>query len=385
MRVVVNTLATLRPKTGVGHYAAHLVEAMSRQLKPHCLSCFPGPALSGWLNRSNANSRRPTPRAGVFRPWIAGAAKSLGRSALGALFQYQCGPDRFNLYHEPNFLPLPSRLPTVLTVHDLSVLLHPEWHPADRVKRHEVQFRTAVADAAHVITVSETVRADVIAHLNVKPDQVTAIHNGISSRFFDVSPEMIAASRQQFELTGDYLLYCGTIEPRKNLETLLRAYCELPESVRNRCPLILAGGWGWKSESVAELYDSTARHNGVRAIGYVDDSIRPGLFAGARALVFPSWNEGFGLPPVEMLAAGRPVLASDIVVHREVLGRFAHFIDPLDGGAWSRSLANIITDDDWVKELRNGGSEHARKFEWDRAAGETIGVYQRILGVRVAA
>lgn len=385
MRIVFNSLATLRPKTGVGHYAAHLVDALSQQLEPGTITCFPNGSMSAWLQSKTKQAHRPSRSPGIIRPWMSGAAKSLGRSALGALFHFQHGPDRFDLYHEPNFLPLSSRLPTVITVHDLSVLLHPEWHPVDRVKRHESQFRKSVAQAKHVITVSEAVRHDVIKHLGIDPAQVTAIHNGVSEWFFDVGADDIARANARLQLPNDYLLYCGTIEPRKNLETLLRAYCALPDLIRDRCPLILAGGWGWKSEPVADYYESVARHRGVRAIGYVNDDVRIGLFAQARALLFPSHHEGFGIPPVEMLACGGAVLASDIPVHHEVLGRQASFIDPNDVNGWTNAMALAISDNDWLSQLKVGSRDYARHFRWDRSAQQTLAVYRKVVSLRKAA
>lgn len=385
MKVIFNTLATLQPKTGVGHYAAHLFESMSNVLGANCLSSFPGKSLSTWLTRGPNLGTRPARRQGSIRPWFTATAKSFGRSALGAMFHMQHGPDKYDLYHEPNFLPMPSRLPVVVTVHDLSVLLHPEWHPIDRVKRHETRFRQAIADARHVITVSETVRQDVMRHLNVPPSLVTAVHNGISAKLFNISESEIVSARSKYGLTGDYLLYCGTIEPRKNLDTLLRAYCDLPADLRSRCPLVLAGGWGWKSESVAEFYASTASTKDVRAIGYVNDDVRMGLFAGARTLVFPSHHEGFGLPPLEMLATGGSVLASDISAHREVLGQHAQLVDPDDVAAWRENIKQAITADDHCVEINEARRNHARQFSWLRAAKQTIAVYERVLQLRQAA
>src|SRR5205814_588681 len=127
-------------------------------------------------------------------------------------------------------------------------------------------------------------------------------------------------ARRGLDLPYDYLLYVGTVEPRKNVLTLLRAFCALPVELRRRCPLVLAGGWGWKSAEVAEFFRGEAAAAGVRHLGYTDDRYLPGLYAGARALVYPSFYEGFGLPPLEMLAAGGVVLSSTADALREVLG-----------------------------------------------------------------
>ena len=206
----------------------------------------------------------------------------------------------FDLYHEPNFVPVRTHLPTVVTVHDLSVLRHPEWHPAERVRMYERDFARGIAAAKHVIVVTNAVRNEVIADLGLPPERVTAIHWGIGDEFRPQSPAGIHAVRARLGLPPRFLLYVGTIEPRKNVRTLLRAFCDLPPAVREACPLVLAGGWGWKAEPERELF-AAAQLLGVRHLGYVADADLPALYGAADALLYPSFYEGFGLPPVEMM------------------------------------------------------------------------------------
>src|SRR5262249_26478691 len=160
-----------------------------------------------------------------------------GRGCLGVAFRAACRRGAFELYHEPNFIPFPCDVPAVVTVHDLSVLLHAEWHPADRVRVHEHRFRHGLASARHVITVSEFVRREVIKHLGIAPASVTAVHNGVGDEYFDVPAEDVARARGELGLPPRYLLFVGTIEPRKNVLTLLQAYCSLPAAAREQCPL----------------------------------------------------------------------------------------------------------------------------------------------------
>jgi alpha-1,3-rhamnosyl/mannosyltransferase len=176
-------------------------------------------------------------------------------------------------------------------------------------------------------------------------------------------------------LPPDYLLYVGTIEPRKNVLTLLHAYCALPTDLRRRCPLVLAGGWGWKSADVADYFRREAADKGVIHLGYADDRHLPGLYAGARALVYPSHYEGFGLPPLEMLACGGAVLSSTAATLREVLGRHAHYVDPLDADGWRDAMSHAILDEDWLAVLRQGGRERAAQFRWEHCAAATAAVY----------
>ena len=219
----------------------------------------------------------------------------------------------FGLYHEPNFLPMDCDLPTVTTVHDLSVILHPEWHPADRVASYERDFESGLARSQHIITISENSRQEIIRHLGVPGDRVSRTYMGIRPGLRPMPAEELEAKRRALDLPPNYLLYMGTIEPRKNLMTLLRAYCALPGTVRQEYPLLLVGGWGWNSADVAQFLQDKARHMGVRYLGYVDEEHVNTLYNGARALAFPSHYEGFGMPTIEMMACGGAVLASTAI------------------------------------------------------------------------
>jgi alpha-1,3-rhamnosyl/mannosyltransferase len=287
---------------------------------------------------------------------------------------------RFDLYHEPNFVPIATHLPTVVTVHDLSVVLHPEWHPADRVAFHHRHFRRGLDLAEHVVVVSESVRKEVIGVLGVRPDRVTAVPNGIGEQYRPQPPEAVAAVRRRLGLPPRYALAVGTIEPRKNILTLLRAFCDLPAAAREACPLVLAGGWGWKSEPERGLFEAEARAKGVIHLGYVADADLPGLYAGAAALFYPSFYEGFGLPPVEMLACGGGVVASTAAAVREVVGGHARLIDPHDLDGWRDALGRVATDPEYLAESSRGGATHASRFTWKVAAERTREVYRKVLG-----
>jgi alpha-1,3-rhamnosyl/mannosyltransferase len=143
--------------------------------------------------------------------------------------------------------------------------------------------------------------------------------------------------------------------------------------------LVLAGGWGWKADDVADFLRGPASGKGVIYLGYTPDHLLPGVYAGARALVFPSFDEGFGLPPLEMLAAGGAVLSSPAASLPEVLGCHAQFIDPLDQEGWRDGMRRAATEDDWLADVRRGGRRHAASFTWERCAAETIAVYRSVL------
>jgi alpha-1,3-rhamnosyl/mannosyltransferase len=381
MRIVVNELATLGQRTGVGHYTAELVRCLRRLTPPGTITGFPDFLTRRvrqawtWLRRRRASS------GGVPG---GGTLHNGGRSILRHYFRAVVHLRGFDLYHEPNFLPLACDLPTVATLHDLSVLLHPEWHPADRVAAYERDFRDGLARTTHVITVSDFARQEIIKILGLRPEKVTRVYNGVRPSLCPLPAAETAAGLRRLGLPPEYLLYLGTLEPRKNLLLLLRAYGALPEPVRRRFPLLLVGGWGWRAEGLAEYLDRVGKAQGVRHIGYVADEHLPLLYNGARALAFPSLYEGFGLPPVEMLACGGAVLASTAGAVAETVGSAGHLIDPHDEDGWREALERVCTSDEWWQSLRRNAVAAARPFTWERSAADTLAVYCDVLGLRAA-
>ena len=383
MRVIVNGVSALKPKTGVGHTTVHLHRALREAFPADEFWLYPGDLLAHTARRvvgrpkakpaAESTGGRPSP----MRARVVGLAKAAYRTHFRVAARW----GRFDLYHEPNFVPIRTHLPTVVTVHDLSVVRHSEWHPADRVRFHERHFHAGIAAADHVIVVSESVRREAVRHLGLASERVTAVLNGIGDAYRPQPAESVEAIRRKHGLPARYFLAVGTIEPRKNIGTLLRAFCALPAAVRERCPLVLAGGWGWKSDAERALFETEARPRGAVHLGYVPDADLPGLYAGAAALLYPSFYEGFGLPPVEMLACGGGVIASTADAVREVVGRHAVLLDPHDHAGWRDAMHRAATEPEYLAESRRGGVTHARRFTWGRAAEQTHAVYGRVLGI----
>ena len=299
---------------------------------------------------------------------------------MGADFRLRRLRTAPDLYHEPDHIPTPTDLPTVVTIHDLSVLLHPEWHPADRVRGYEARFRRGLAQARHFLAVSEFTRQELIQKLNVRPETVTRTYNGVRGGLGPMPDADVQAALRTLGLPPRYFLYLGTIEPRKNLMTLLHAYVRLPADLRDRFPLLLVGGWGWNSAAVAAYLDGEARHRGVVYTGYLPEQSLAAVLNGARALVYPSLYEGFGLPPVEMMACGGAVLCSTAGALVETVGARAHLVEPLDEDGWREALRRAAVDDDWHAELRRGAAEVVRPYTWERCAAETLAVYRAVCG-----
>ncbi len=392
MRMVLNYLAAAETaKTGIGHYTAELFRCLRQQAGEDVIETFPGPwgqqAQALWMRfrrtrmpPSGGTAGRPAASRTTLRQHLFQSVRAGGRTARQILFRRLCRWKKYDLYHEPNFLPLPCDCPTVATLHDLSPLLHPEWHPAERVVQFEKHFRRGLDQCVHFFTVSDFVRREVIQTLGLSPYRVTRTCNGIRPSLVPLPATEVAQTLRRLDLPPRYLLYVGTIEPRKNILTLLRAYCSLPDGIRSDWPLVLVGSWGWNSGAVADFLESEARQRGVLYRNYVAEGDLAALYNGARALVFPSLYEGFGLPPVEMLACGGAVLASNAGAVAETVGKQAHLIEPMDVDGWRQAMMRVVNDDDWWQELRRGAVEVARPFTWERCAADTLRVYRRLCG-----
>jgi glycosyltransferase involved in cell wall biosynthesis len=291
-----------------------------------------------------------------------------------------CHKGNYDVYHEPNYIPIESDLQTVTTICDLSALVHPEWHPADRVAHFERKFREGLSRSAHFIAISEVGRQEIIATLGLRPDQVTRTYLGTRPNLYPLPTDKVDTTLRFLDLPPRYLLFVGTIEPRKNVLTLMRAYCALPGEVRDAYPLLLVGGWGWNSADVAAYLNDEARHKNVHHVGYLPEEHLCALYNGARALVFPSLYEGFGLPPLEMMACGGAVLASTADALEETVGGQAHLVAPHDLDGWREALLRVTCDDDWWQQLRFGAEDVARPFTWERCAAETFAVYRTLRG-----
>jgi glycosyltransferase involved in cell wall biosynthesis len=410
MRVVVNQLPALGIKTGIGHYTVQLLRCLRQQAGEDDIEGFPEGCVA-WLRAGCArlrpyldgsrtssvpactthhapltthDSATDHPRFSIrrcnknWRAELVSSVRILGRAAMARYFALVHRMRGYDLYHEPNFIPLAGDQPVLATFHDLSVLLHPEWHPADRVAYFEKHFYRSLDRCLHFLAISEFGRQEIIRTLGVPPERVTRTYLGIRPGLGPLPPAEVARTLDHLGLPPRYLLYVGTIEPRKNVLVLLQAYCDLPASVRQRWPLLLVGSWGWNAGAVARYLSEVARHRGVVHIGYLPERHLGAVYNGARALAYPSLYEGLGLPPLEMMACGGAVLASRVGALVETVAGHADLLDPHDIPIWRDALRRVVEDEDWRHSLRQGVLAVARPFSWERCAAETLRVYRTL-------
>lgn len=375
MRIALNARILQAPRTGIGQYLVELISALrddpqlelelfhgwgwSRQLPPAAL-----PGYSQWTALA-----KQVPGAYRMRRWLDQRRfdRGAGRRAV-------------ELYHEPSLWPLDFVGPMVMTLHDLTHLHYPQTQPRDRLAEIERRVGPAVERARCILTDSQFVAAEISQHFGVAASRLKVAPLGYAQRFHPREPEQLRAGLAALGLSpGGYLLCVGTLEPRKNLVQALRAYALLPEAVRSRLPLLIAGMAGWRSDSFATELQRALATGQVRLLGYQSDQALAELLAGARLLLFPSLYEGFGLPVLEAMASGVPVLLTARAALPEVAGAAGVYIEPGDDRGWCEAILRLLDDQVEWQTRRTLGLQQARRFSWQRCARITAAAYRQAL------
>jgi len=282
--------------------------------------------------------------------------------------------------HSPNyFLPRAART-GVVTIHDLSVFRFPETHPPARVNQFERLFADTLGRAAHIITDTETVRRELIETFGVDPESSTAVPLAVSKRFKPTADEhILAAKLKAWELTPrGYGLCVSALEPRKKVPELLAAWRRLPVNLRRQFPLVLAGSKGWLNDRIHDRIKDAVAEGWLRNLEYVAEADLPCLYAGAALFVYPSIYEGFGLPPLEAMACGVPVIVSDQSCLPEVCGDAARYVNPDDDNAFLIAIEDALSNSSWRSETIRRGLDRAARFTWDRCVEDTVAIYSRV-------
>jgi glycosyltransferase involved in cell wall biosynthesis len=285
------------------------------------------------------------------------------------------------LFVPAHVMPLACPVPSVVTVHDLGYLFYPEAHrPFDRwylgwtTRRHARQAACVIAD-------SEATRADLIRHYQTDPERIVTVYPGRDESLTRVdAPEAISAAKTRYAIDGDYLLYLGTLQPRKNLVRLVEAFARL-QPLTADLRLVLGGKKGWLYDDLFARVEALGLEDCVLFTGYVADDDKASLLSGALALVYPSLYEGFGLPVLEAMACGTPVLTSNVSSLPEVVGDAALLVDPLDVdviAVIAEGMSRLITDDELRVTLVEKGYAQVRKFSWAHAAREVLQVLEAV-------
>jgi glycosyltransferase involved in cell wall biosynthesis len=374
MRVGIDGYPLAEPRTGVGHYTLELARALalispSDQFELVSPAPFDSAALEEIERAQLANLRTANPRASSIRGhwWSIGLPLYARRA-------------HFDLFHGTNFdVPLWKKRRSVVTIHDLSALLHPEKHRARLVRRARLRLPLVVRIADMIITPTESVRQEVCRHFNVKLERVRAIPSAARSSFQPVPFAQTAEIRKRLGVEDDFLLFVGTLEPRKNLLTLLKAFARILGQSSLRPQLVIAGGEGWLMDDSFAFLKKAGIDERLRFTGYLSDDDLRALYSSCRVFIYPSVYEGFGLPPLEAMACGAPVIAGRIPSLQETLGNAARLVEPLDVDSLAKNIMEVLEDKNQREKLVAAGPTHAGKFSWEKTARLTLDVYHELV------
>lgn len=285
------------------------------------------------------------------------------------------------LYHGPNFFLPPYAGPSIATFHDLSPFTWTECHAPQRVRYWQKEMRKTLDRASALITDSEYTRHELAGYFGWPIERMHAVPLASSAEFCVRHYEDLRLPLARYGLApGNYSLFVGTIEPRKNIDTLLDAYGRLPVAIRSRWPLILTGYQGWRNEQIRQRIEQAEAEGWARYLGFFPASDLPLLFSGARLFTFPSLYEGFGLPVLEAMSSGVPVVCSNSSSLPEVAGKAALMSEPLDVETLTDNLRRGLEDEHWRSSAIDKGLSHSAMFSWQRCASETIAVYKTVAG-----
>ncbi len=362
MKIIVNAIPLLNIQTGIGRYIKEVysrIGILYPEVKIHFFNGTgvtdemptPPKANSRWSNTVNLAWKLPW--------WIPfGARIAVQEKQAKKFFKLS---KSYDIYHELGFFPfLPGKqVKTVFTIHDLSLITVPEFHPKDRVMFFNLYFKKALAHTNSIITPSRFTKTEIKRVFPNLTMGIDPIHLGYDNkRFYKRSDHQIAALKSKFGLTDNYLLFVGTNDPRKNIQIILKAIERLPASVK----LVCCGWSGWETNK------NRAAKAKVLFTGYVTDEELAVLYSGARAFIYPSFYEGFGLPVLEAMACGCPIICSNRTSLPEVAGNAGILCDPDNRACFSEAIHSVLNDDTLYLSLGKKSLVQASKFSWNRTA-----------------
>lgn len=377
MKIILSVEPVRFPLTGIGRYTYELARHLQQTTELTDLRFFSGRKFINELPQAEEQSgQKHRLKRLVQENYIASEAYRLLMPKLKA--HALTGYDSY-IYHGPNFFLPPFAGPKVATFHDLSPFTWTQCHTPQRIHYMQQELKKTLNSANALITDSEYTRQELADYFSWPIDKIHAVPLACGEEFYPRTAEELNPFLAQFGLKKDaYMLFVGTIEPRKNILALLDAYAMLPMNLRQKWPLILTGYQGWRSEEIHTRIRQAEQEGWAKYLGFLPAEQLPLLFSGARLFVFPSLYEGFGLPVLEAMASGIPVVCSNSSSLPEVVGDVALMTEPENIDNLSQLLKRGLEDEIWRLQARERGLERSKFFSWTRCAQATIEVYRSI-------
>jgi glycosyltransferase involved in cell wall biosynthesis len=357
--------------TGVGHYTlelAHVLARIAPEDRFELVSPLPSLRLPERPSPSNLHITHATVSTLERRLWWQmGLPRYIRQS-------------RFNVFHGTNYsVPLLKTCPTVVTIHDLSLLLWPQTHAQHLARKARWRLPLMARRADAIIVPSQSIKTEVCEHLRIEESKITVIPEAPRSSFWQVPVSETAAVRRRLDISDDFILFVGTIEPRKNLLTLVRAFEQILHNSACQTQLVLAGDEGWLTGDLHSFLRNADFSERVRLVGYLDDDDLRALYSSCGVFVYPSLYEGFGLPLLEAMTCGAPVITSNIPSIRETVGDVALLVAPTAVDDLARSIMRLLENSAEREQRSAAGKQHASEFSWEKAAAATLSVYRQVI------
>ncbi len=374
----IDVTSALTQGGGIGRYTRELVRALAATDQTDQYKLFSAKApdqlpIANPLPQQANFTHKPSrfDEAWLYRIWY--------RARLPLAVQRTIG--RIDLFHSPDFVlpPVSGNIPTLLTVHDLSFVHFPEVYLPKLVNYLNQVVPWSVERASHVLADSEATKRDLIALWQTPAEKISVLYAAAGDEFTPVTDEgKIAKMRQDYKLGDEpYLLAVGTVQPRKNYRMLIESFRPIAEKYPHN--LVIAGGKGWLFDAILDEIETQGLTGRVNFCGFVDDADLPTLYSAASMFLMPSIYEGFGIPILEAMACGVPVISSDASCLPEVVGDAGILLAPDNPQAWSAAIEALLTDESQRAELIAQGSQQARKFSWTNAATQLRSIYADLL------
>jgi len=382
--LLINSKSLLTPLTGIGRYSYEIVSRLPDDGFFEYLYYYYGKVseniiLGDSTTAADGGKHQSSALLSTIRRMLVSnqQVKNAARNLLNMYSRFF--GSSYDLYWEPGIIPvsgIKSRA-KVVTVHDMSLHLHESWHLPESVKYFRKNFWGNIEKADYIITDTQAVKCEVAELVNFPADRIMPIHLGLNNETFRrYSDAELAGFDKLPDKDVKYILFVGSIEPRKNLERLIQAYAGMPERLKKEYKLLLVGYKGWNNKEIHSQIE--AEKENVYYLGFVTDRELAMVYNLAHIFVYPSLYEGFGLPPLEAMACGVPVLTSDIPCIKEVCQDATYFIDPLSAESIRDGLTDMIENSKVTDGLRQKGLEHIKKFDWNVTAVKHYDLFKEL-------
>ncbi|WP_210453754.1 glycosyltransferase family 4 protein [Pantoea ananatis] len=377
LNVVFSTDCIKYPLTGIGRYAFELAKELQQREEEIELTYLHGTRVADSLAVASESGQSVQSLKRKLQK--SKAVSEIYRLTFPLIKSLALKKFKHHIFHSPNYY-LPPRVPhCVATFHDLSVFHWPQFHPAGRVHLMQKELRNTVSRASVLITDSYYTKRELAEFFGVIPEKIVVAPLACNEDFHPRSSAEVEFTLNKYNLKSrQFFLYTGTIEPRKNILTLLNAYDRLPLVVKRSFPLVISGYKGWENEELFRLFTKGENEDWLKYLGFVPGQDLPVLYSAATSFIFPSIYEGFGLPVLEAMASGTPVICSNATSLPEVVGEAALMHDPEDVIKLTSYIQMMIDDAEQKQLMIEKGLVQAKKFSWSVCADKTIEAYKQV-------